>query len=531
MEGTLIAPPGTMPRGVSMPSEGVAASVVRGHQASGYGGTLGGRMMDTGPRPDPIAKPADEAHRMHGQTWGDDVRTHEYTKRRSIHPDLMKGPAIRVTQGMVRNQERVFDPLVQRYRDANVESNAREREENTRVLHLNRAQDVQLLREQPWNVVTNASRLEGIDQGIDPTTLTHSRARHGRSQMPDTFVDYNILSNMDMQEHHWAAPDQRPVAVPKEPRERVIPAFLQKDYNIVTTRYLHDHADQHAKDKELAKLEATAKHRERNRFNPLTQQFIDGDENLRMRNWEEAHKVEAVEKAQAQICPTVKNRESAYWNIVNHRQANADMLKWMDLAKDERKERYKNRYINENNLHVRDMSSDQIENERRLNRIAHERFAEPMRRGFDIVNNKGYMGKQGDPPYVPYPAPNPDVWERVQRCRDFKDGGSPSKSRSGASGRERAASSRQHRPREDMQRTTRSEGSVRGSVRSTRSRSEAGQQPRSSTGHARSEHARSERSYRSAPRPPPQPSVPPLNLSGPPPPPGRGGMVYSKPVA
>ena len=28
------------------------------------------------------------------------------------------------------------------------------------------------------------------------------------------------------------------------------------------------------------------------------------------------------------------------------------MLKWMDLAKDERKERYKNRYINENNLHV-----------------------------------------------------------------------------------------------------------------------------------------------------------------------------------
>ena len=31
--------------------------------------------------------------------------------------------------------------------------------------------------------------------------------------MPDTFVDYNILSNLNMEEHHWAPPDERPVAV------------------------------------------------------------------------------------------------------------------------------------------------------------------------------------------------------------------------------------------------------------------------------------------------------------------------------
>ena len=29
--------------------------------------------------------------------------------------------------------------------------------------------------------------------------------------------------------------------------------------------------------------------------------YTDGDENLRMRTWEESHKIEAVEKAQAQV--------------------------------------------------------------------------------------------------------------------------------------------------------------------------------------------------------------------------------------
>merc|ERR1719359_2436070 len=221
-------------------------------------------------------------------------------------------------------------------------------------------------------------------------------------KMPDTFVDYNLLSNLPMEEHHFAPPDERPVCIPKEPRNRRIPAYLQKDYNIVNNRYHHDHEQQLARDKELNKLQATAKFRTRNRFNPVTQQFTDGEENVRMRTWEEAHRIEDVEKAQAQIPPSIANRPTAYWNLINHRQANADTLKFQDLAEDERKERFKNRYIMENNLHVRDVQSDQVDNERRLNRIEHERFAEPLRRGFDIVTNEGFNGQNSKPPYLPF---------------------------------------------------------------------------------------------------------------------------------
>jgi len=470
----------------------------------------------------PSFKPADEAAKMHQQTWGQELRTLEHQRRRTVDPELLKGPAIRVTQGLVRAQERVFDPLVQRYRDPEVEHYSRSREENVRTGHLNRAMDIQMLREQPWNILTNASRLEGIDDGIDPVSLTHTRPRHGRAKMPDTFVDYNVLSNLPMEEHHWAPPHERPVCVPNEPRNREIPAFMQKDYNIVNNRYLHDHEKQLARDKELNKLASTAKYRERNRFNPVSQQYTDGDENNRMRTWEEAHKIEAVEKAQCQVPPSIKNRPSAYWNIVNHRQANADTLKWQDLAEDERKERYKNRYIMENNLHSRDIKSDAVDNERRLNGVAHERFAEPLRRGYDIVTHDGFNGKGSKPPYLPYTGPQPDVWERAQRnrSRDVVAGG-------------RAAETQKLAATEDLRsiRSNRSSGSRNLPKPLRSSRSDGGHSRQRDPYAQRAASDRTSRRSSSSHRPQqPQPPVPSLNFYAPPAPPSGGGANYSKPI-
>ena len=55
------------------------------------------------------------------------------------------------------------------------------------------------------------------------------------------------------------------------PKERLVPAFLQKDFDIITNRYKQEHAEKKKRDYELNLLEATAKHRTRNRFNPISQ--------------------------------------------------------------------------------------------------------------------------------------------------------------------------------------------------------------------------------------------------------------------
>lgn len=186
----------------------------------------------------------------------------------------------------------------------------------------------------------------------------------------------------------------------------------------------------------------------------------------------------------------------------------------IDLAEDERKERYKNRYIVENNLHARDISSDQIENERRLNRMNNERFAEPLRRGYDIVTHDAYQGQNSKPPYLPYTTPAPDVWERVQRSNHVARA-----KKADASAMASASATQIVEP------TTLAPAADTRSNRSAPARS-VRQSDVMSNRSRRSEGARSDRG-------PSGPKVPMLNMPGAPPPPAQGGMggaVYSMPM-
>lgn len=349
-----------------------------------------------------------------GKTWGDELRTYEYKTRRAVDEDLLKGPNVRVTHGFVKQQERAFDPLLQRYRDRPTELGQRIQEESSRVQHLNRAHDIQILREQPYNVVTNESRLEPLHPG-EPLRIGPQRP--ARKKYPDTFTDYNILSNIPMSLHHWAEPGKRPQPAEKAARVREVPAFTQKDYNIINTRYINDHDGKIARDRELNLLEATAKHRARNRYDPVTQIYTDAAEEERMRTFNDVHEVEIVERAQRQIPPTIKNRPTSFYNMINHDVANADMLKWIDLSEDERKERFKNRYIVEHNFHIQDIKHDHIEHTRKLNRVSLDRFEEPIKRGFDIVTNNRFEGNHGQGLSLPYPQKKLTPWERTQEGR------------------------------------------------------------------------------------------------------------------
>lgn len=368
--------------------------------------------MGTEAAPPQSSRPAADTLKAHAATWGDELRAHEYQNRRARPFDAAdEGPTLRVTNGMIKHQERVFDPILQRYRDPRVELDQRTREEDARTSHLNRAMDVQILREQPFNVVTNASRLEGVFDG-EPT-MAVKRAKPAKKKFVDTFVDYNILSNIPMSEHHWAKPGERPEPVKKCGAVREVAAFTQKDYNILTNRYLKDHEEKTQRDSALNLLECTAKYRHRNKFDPLTQTFNDAAEEERIATFQAAHEAEIVERAVAQVPPSYKHRPTAYYNVLSHEVANQDMLKWMDLAEDERREQYKNRYIIEHNYHLQDMKQDHVENERRLRRIKMNRFKEPIQRGYNILNNVGFHGRQGVAPFPPYPERQPSPWEMI----------------------------------------------------------------------------------------------------------------------
>merc|ERR1719487_2225483 len=109
-------------------------------------------------------------------TWAHEVQKYETEKRRVLDEGFLRPPAMKLTAGQMKSQERVFDPLLQRYRDHETEYKQRLHEETERINHLNRAMDIQVLREQPHHILHHESKFDKIAPGQDPVRQPH-RAR------------------------------------------------------------------------------------------------------------------------------------------------------------------------------------------------------------------------------------------------------------------------------------------------------------------------------------------------------------------
>ena len=67
-------------------------------------------------------------------------------------------------------------------------------------------QDRALRYEQTYNILNFENKMQGLEKRPDYPKEKPWYFRPGK----DTQVDYNIISNVHMQEHHFAAPEKRP---------------------------------------------------------------------------------------------------------------------------------------------------------------------------------------------------------------------------------------------------------------------------------------------------------------------------------
>lgn len=354
-------------------------------------------------------------------TWGAEISNYTHQKRHAVDSHLVSGKQLHLPMGAMQAQERTFDPVLGRYRDGEVEARQRHHEERERVAHLNRAKDIQILREQPFHILHHQSKLEKLAPGKDPMRLGGSglgeqeRTKHGRGNFPGTATDYNILSNIPHAEHHWARGDERPRLKEKSPRGRKIPAFNHKDFHIITNRYSDNHSEKMRQEKRVQLLEATDKHMQTNKFDPVVGKFNDPRTEEQTKTIDHAREVEITLRADEKLPPSYKGRLSASYGLVSHQKHDPDMLRLWDTMEDEKKDRYRNRYIVEHNLHAQDIKGDHINEVRQLNRIAPERFEEPKRRGFDIVNNKVFgPGEKEQHFHEAFPPKRQTPWEKIE---------------------------------------------------------------------------------------------------------------------
>jgi len=88
-------------------------------------------------------------------------------------------------------------------------------------------------------------------------------------------VDYNIISGLAFQQHHYLPPDKRPQEKKVTVKQKETTTTGLRDYNIITNRYLELHEDKSNTDKLIEKHELAEKYWKTHVYDHVTGQFYD----------------------------------------------------------------------------------------------------------------------------------------------------------------------------------------------------------------------------------------------------------------
>jgi len=362
---------------------------------------------------------------LRGSTWASDLQAYEREKRGPL-PYESK-PPVYMAPSLMARKARAFDPLLQRFTDDGRERNQQTLENEVRMHHLNRAADVQIRREGSRNIVNHVDRLHPI--APDNLFIPVRNPDPNLCCIHHTTAEHNIISNLPMDVHHWGDPDTRPQPTDRDPRPRMIPSHLVRDFDIVTNRYNDDHEEKTFRDQVCNLQECTGKYRQTCVFDPVTSEFNDKREESRARAADHAREVEIHLRAQAKIPTSYQGRETEFYDPVTHKVHNRGMLDLYDDVQDNRKSRYKTRCSFERSAREKDIAFENTAAAQNHEQISHERHDETTRRGYDVLTNQLLgSGPHEKRIHLPSTMPKLTAWDKV--VTDRLEGSLPPSARS-----------------------------------------------------------------------------------------------------
>ena len=174
---------------------------------------------------------------------------------------------------MVKQNDKVFDLILQRYNDKSLENNLRQNEKNDLISSIIKNQDKQLKVEQTFNIINLQDRLKGFEQHPDypkPKDLINKRKKINYDSK-----NYNILSNLPLTVHHYDKPENRPRIPEVEKKSNTVNtkpfrmSNQERDYDIISAKYKCYNDEKVNLDKELSKLQTAKIFYKNNDYNPV----------------------------------------------------------------------------------------------------------------------------------------------------------------------------------------------------------------------------------------------------------------------
>lgn len=307
-----------------------------------------------------------------------------------LRPDLYEAARRRepkVTHGSMMARDRAFDPVLGRFRDEGVEQSTAQREREAAVVASNRGRDKQLRVSQRYDIVTHKALVDD-----EPVATARPPSQTYRSR-----VGFNIISNEPLADHHFDRPDRRPRGGDSGlggggARAHVAHTSMERDFDVVTGRYLADHEAKAARDDDIARRRAADRWWQTRDFDPVRQRYYDADKDSKAAEAEAASQQRRGAAKASALPPAERLRETAGYDVVGHRVIDEERMREID-AKIHRPLVKPLRQATEARLTKEGVAAAELAAERSVRRAGLKNARDlPDRRPFDVLTGAPLRG-------------------------------------------------------------------------------------------------------------------------------------------
>jgi hypothetical protein len=183
-----------------------------------------------------------------------------------------------ITHKMVKEKENIFNPISQKYHDENLNNHLKSKETLMIKESIAKNYDRSLRNEQTYDVINLKDKLKGLESHSDyPIYKNDAR----RKKLENSKINYNIISNINLNNHNYLPPENRPNIpnVEEEVRTYKINAWNNRDYDIITNDYKVDNPNKSKADREINKYIAASTYWRTHDYDPIQGRYCDEDKN------------------------------------------------------------------------------------------------------------------------------------------------------------------------------------------------------------------------------------------------------------
>ena len=355
-------------------------------------------------------------------SWGEALNAYVKEKTTRPRPDSEYAMPPRMTRYAKSREETEYHPILQSFRDQPRESAAKAREDTQRIVSINQARDKQIATECRFDILTFADKRAALPKPPAPGAADMLAPFNPLAERPtfrhplDSCYQYNIVSNLPLNEHHYTAPALRPKVkepLPNGGKPRLQHmAALPRDFNILSNRYVEQHDAKVHLEREIQRRTAAQKYWETHDYDPLEGKYIHPEKEAAFQTMMAGELAKQPTRSFNRLPPSLQKGEGFVYDITTH-QVKSDELYSAEQRKEEAKiERHAHTWARDAMMMSDGLERSVLAETRSVNRQSHTRYVDNFKYGYNIIDHRDYT----DPAtYIPPPRtrPVPTLWQAV----------------------------------------------------------------------------------------------------------------------